>query len=154
MKKWIMGLALLAVVVYEGMPFSPIDIASLQPVELIRLSRQETWMIQTDTGDQGWGETVEEAFLDLKDHCPGKVFLDTADYLIVTAEALPMPEEIYVYLRPSCAVCLERGEALVAEAAAFLAVHKPEVTLGDYRAGGVQLPVLITREGGMELGSQ
>lgn len=153
MKRWIWYLAaLLCVAILGWMPFHGTDVAELQPVELLRVSvRQGYVLVETDTGDFGIGNSPESAFADLMKSTPGDVFLETADHLILAPEAVMLLPELMEYLRPACNLCVEQGEADLEKATAFLNAHQPEVTLQDHRAGEERLPVLVTEEGRMYL---
>lgn len=153
MKRWLWCLAALALAAVMGwMPFTGTDVGKLQPVEVIRVSMQgDLILVETDTGDVGMGADLDTAFADLKESTAGEIFLDTADYLLITRDAQGQLAELSEYLRPACAVCLEAGEAELEEAAAFLSAHDPELTLGAWRAGEQSLPSLVSREGRMYL---
>lgn len=153
MKRWIWYLAaLLAVAALGWMPFHGTDVAELQPVELLRIRMQSgAVLVETDTGDFGFGDTPGAAFADLKKSTAGDIFLETADHLILSPEAVTLLPELMKYLRPACNLCVEQGTADLEKATAFLNAHQPGVTLQDHRAGEDQLPVLVTREGRMHL---
>lgn len=153
MKRWIWCLAALVLTVaVGGMPFAGTDVAQLQPVEMIRVSQGERQvLVETDTGDRGVGSNLAEAFEDLKQTTSGHVFLETAEYLLLSPEMVERLPELTDYLRPACAVCLELGRAELERAAAFLSAHEPELTLRDYQAGRMDIPALITQKGEMHL---
>ena len=73
------------------------------------------------------------------------IFLDTADYLVIAREAIPLLPRLWEILRPATQVCL--GTGAEPEAARFLSAHKPGVTLNDIRAGMEALPALTQAEG-------
>lgn len=142
--------AIVLAAVWGGLPFSGTDVAKLQPVELIRVSKDRGQiLVETDTGDRGTGSNLAGAFADLKKTANGHIFLDTAAYLLVTSETENLLSEISDYLRPACFVCLEQGNAELERVSDYLSAHEPEVSLRDYRAGERQIPTLITREGRM-----
>ena len=153
MKRWLWCAgALLFTAVLGGMPFAGTDIAKLQPVEVLRVQKDGDMIsVELDTGDSGKGTTLEAALQDLKESTPGKVFLETADYLLINGEAEVLLESLAEYLRPACGVCLEAGEAKLEEAAQFLGVHEPGLTLQEYRAGDHALQELVVREERMYL---
>lgn len=153
MKRWLWYLAALLLVAALGwMPFTGTDVAKLQPVEVIRLSLEgDIIRVETDTGGSGSGTDLEEAFSDLKESTPGKVFLETADYLLLSREAQGLLEPLAAYLRPACSICLETGKAELETVADFLGAHEPGMTLQEYRAGKRELPELYAREGRMYL---
>lgn len=153
MKRWLWYLAgLLIVAAFGELPFSGTDVAELQPVEVIRVwSGHGLVGVETDTGDQGLGMDVASAIEDLKASTAGQVFLETAEHLIVTREALPLLSELADYMRPACTICLEAGETDLEEAAAFLEAHEPELKFRDFTAGEKTIPTLLTLEGRMRL---
>lgn len=153
MKRWMWCLgALILAAGLGGIPFAGTDVGKLQPVELIRVSRVgDRILVETDTGDRGTGADLAGAFEDLKQTTSGQVFLDTAEYLLVSPAAEGLLPELSEYLRPACGVCLERGKADLEQAAAYLSAHEPKLTLQDYRAGERGIPTLTTRKGEMHL---
>lgn len=144
---WYIG-AVVLVAALGWMPFQGTDVARLQPVELISVSQEENRvLVETDTGDSGRGETLELALEDLKNSTPGEIFLETAEYLLITPEGQSLLPELTKTLRPSCKVCLREGIVDLEEAAAYLSAHEPWLTLQDYRTGEKNLPTL-RMEGG------
>jgi len=134
------------------MPFQSTDVAKLQPVQVIRIDRvPEGFLVETDTGSTGLGDSVKAAFANLKDSAAGEVFWETAEYLLVGIKAVRHLPEAMPMLRPACNVCLELGRSALEEVAAFLDTHDPGVTLTDYRTGEYRLPVLVIEEGRMRL---
>ena len=85
MKKWLymLSLALAAFL----LPGKGTDVGTLIPVELVRLTAGDgTFVAAADTGDFGIGPTLEDAMADLAASAPGKVFLETADYLLLAPQ--------------------------------------------------------------------
>lgn len=153
MKRWLWYLLVIAAVAaLSGKNPSGTDVGRLQPVQVVRVSSTAGQiLIQTDTGDLGQGETLKEAFEDMKNTASSKVFLDTADYLILSPKCKSLLPALMEYLRPACSVCLEDGEPDLEQVGKFLEVHDPKLTLMRYRAGQRELKTLVTREGRMEL---
>lgn len=149
MKHWVWYLVgLLVTAVAFGMPFTASDVAKLQPVQVVQVSVETDGItVQTDTGDLGIGETLSGAFDDLKRTTPGYVFLETAQYLLVTHSAAPLLQELSLYLRPGCSVYMLYGEAELTKVAQYLSAHASDVTLRDCAAGDCSLPLLMA-EGG------
>lgn len=143
MKRIYLYAALLATLTLA--PKSTADVGELLPVELISIYRVGSEIhVETDLGLRGLGESLEDAMKDLRSMAPGKVFLDTADYLILAPETLDLAPELLKTLRPATQVCL--GLHTDAGAAQFLSAHAPGVTLAELRTGHPKLPILTQRE--------
>lgn len=143
MKRWIVLAAFLAVIL--ALPQRQGDVADLLPVELVYVYKEGNLLrVETDTGQFGEGATLAQALEELRATAPGEVFLDTADYLILTRDTVECLPQLADLLRPGTQVCL--GFQADAQAAAYLAAHKPGVTLKDCRSGAVALPTLVKRE--------
>ena len=109
-----------------SLPFRGTDVGKLQPVGLIQLYMEDGMVvIVTDTGDSGRGDTAEAAFENLEDSTSGLIFLDTADYLLMSKEAISQAEGLQRYLKPSIRVCLAEQGIDPVQAAEYLAVHRP-----------------------------
>ena len=149
--KWIVCV-FLAAGIFGKLSVFGTDVAKLQPVEVVRVSNcGDTVVIETDTGSSGAGENVASALAALKQTAQGIVFLDTAEYLIVSENMVDRIHELEAYLRPGCSICREKGNTDLKKAASFLMVHDPNVTLKDYQAGIKKIPILKTWEGKMIL---
>lgn len=153
MKKWLWyALVIGAVALLSGNSAAGTDVGKLQPVQVVRVSSAAGQvLIETDTGNWGIGETLKNAFEDMKETASAEIFLDTADYLIVDERCRELLTALTAYLRPSCAVCVGDGEVDMEKIGEFLEYHKPELTLSRYQAGETDLPVLRTEDGRMEL---
>ena len=125
------------------------NIGTLQPVQVLVISANGGVRLQTDTGEEASAASVADAMERLRASATGEVFMDTADYLLISDMFLL--EEVKPYLRPSCRVCLFRGEPELEKLGAFLMQHDPGVTIKDCNADRVTLPVLRSEEGRMEL---
>ena len=114
-------------------PVERLDVAKLQPVQTvaIHVTGGEV-VLQTDTKDKGQAETLQAAIDDLEENTPGVIYLDTAEYLLVTEEAVSYVEELENYLHPSVKVSLWDGEGSVEEAAKFLGVRRDLPTLKQW----------------------
>lgn len=149
MKLWSWGAAVvLALVVFT--PFQGKKLAMLEPARLLYVTvEQQLVCVETDTGSQGVGITLQQALNDMQECASAEVFLDTADYLVVSVGALPLVGELSQYLRPGCRICAAVTKVDPEEAAAYLDAHKPNRTLQEANDGNI--PVLMTREGRMQL---
>lgn len=152
MKIFLLYICIFAVAVFGWLPFEGTELGKLKPVELVLLSQEEgTVILSTDTGDSGRGTTVSGALENLKATAAGILFLDTADFLIVTPDCAELIDELGDYLRPSCSVCLGPADLKPEETAAFLQKHQPKTTLRDRKTGEKALETLKITEGRMEL---
>lgn len=134
MKKWLYLLSALAAVgILSRLPHPARDIAKLKPVRAVYLSMEQgSLTIETDTGDTGSGRDLTAAYEDLRSGADGEVFLDTAEFLILSPE-ISVTADFYTLLRPACRVVFT-GEAPDLESVSdYLAVHTPETTLADLR---------------------
>ena len=153
MNEWVhYGLLFALIALFGGKSEQGSDVGKLQPVQVVRVSSDAgAVQIETDTGDFGSGISLKEALEDLEKTSSAEVFLDTADYLIVTKECKGLLSALTRELRPSCAVCVEDGKTDMEQVAAFLEYHKPKVTLMHCKAGQQKFPILRTNGGRMEL---
>lgn len=153
MKRWLLyALLFLGALIWSGKPFCGTDVAKLSPVEVLSVDvHQGDIRLQTDTGNVGIGETVTQALEDMKKTTPGTVFLETADYLLVTEKSEPLIEQLRPYLRPNCSVCLAKGELKMEKVADYLNAHEPGISLQDLRTGNKKLPTLTTEKGRLKL---
>lgn len=153
MKRWLWYAVVVAAVAFlGGKNPTGSDVGDLQPVQVVRFYGDAGQVvIETDTGAFGKGETLKSALENMKATTASEVFLDTADYLLISKECEGLLPFLTSYLRPSCAVCVTDGAPIMEEVGAYLEIHVPKVTLMRYRAGNQALPVLKTREGRMEL---
>lgn len=118
-------------------PFESGDIADFCPVEILCMERTRTGIrIRADGGISASGETIPEALRALAETAPGRLLLDTADYLVCT-DLLPDAGLLLdCGLRPATCVCCaavtpEEPETL----AKYLREHKTRVTLGELEDG-------------------
>lgn len=150
MKRWGILLAVLLLAAWKIFPSR--DVGDLQPIEVLYVyPRAGLICIDSDTGDQGVGRTAGEAFRDLRQRASGEVFLDTADYLLLSPGMESELDDLWRELRPGCRVCWAIGMPDLEQVGAFLAAHEPETTLLLLRSGAETLPILRTTEGGMRL---
>lgn len=153
MKRWLFCAAIIltaALLSGKGLPGA--DVGKLQPVQVVCISGGADWVkIETDTGDVGTGSDLEQAFGDMKATSSAEIFLDTAEYLLISQGSEGFISEMMTHLRPSCSVCIVDGEPDLEKVGAFLHQHEPKITLMHYRAGHRQLPTLKIQEGRMEL---
>ena len=105
-------------------PVKGADIASLHPVEVISICRDEhEIVIRTDTGDWGKGTDGFSALQNLKETTAGTVYLDTAEYLLIEEGVEEIVEQLRPVIKRSVRICRAEKEVDLKEAAAFLPVH-------------------------------
>ncbi len=153
MKRWPWYIAALILTAVLGwMPFEGSDVAKLEPVEVVWVQQvADSVRVKTDTDNMGTGKNLSAAFQNLKDSTPGRVFLETADYVLINQEAASILPELAQYLRPASGVCILESNAELDEIAQFLNAHSPKVSLLDCQKGNIQLQRLIVQEGRMQL---
>ncbi len=123
---------ILALAAAVAVPMRGTDVGKLQPVGLIQIYKEgESLVIITDSGDSGVGTTIQEAFENLEDTTPGVIFLDTADFLLVSREVGSQIKEVEGYLKPSVRICVAQERVDPKQASEYLSVHHPGVKLKD-----------------------
>ena len=106
-------------------PLERLDIAHLEPVQTLAINVDgDIVKLETDTGNKGQGKTISEAVKDMEAQTSGVIYLDTAQYLLVTESAFSVIEEIGQHLHPGTFVCMWDGEGSVAGAAQYLEIRK------------------------------
>lgn len=125
------------------------DVGRLQPVEVVYLDKQDDVIcIETDTGDAGYGKTIEEAFDDLEETAKGVIYLDTASFLLVSETARELTKEISGKLKDDTGICICPEKPDLQEAAVFLNAHPP---LSKLRDSGSETAKLMQENGRLRL---
>ena len=107
------------------------DIGQLQPVEVVQLyEKNGLFILKTDTGDMGWGLTVDEAVRKLKETTPGQIYLDTADYLLIEEGVEASIPALRPYLKRRTTMAFGPEGVDLQETAAYLRVHRPSEKVG------------------------
>ena len=120
-------------------PVERLDVAKLEPVQTVAVSVADGQInFETDTGNRGRGENVQAAIDDLEENTPGVIYLDTAQYLLITEQAAQYSQELEKYLRTTVKVSLWDGQGRVEQAAKFLAVRGDLLTLRRWNRAGWQ----------------
>lgn len=142
MKRYLLWIAA-AVIAISCFSEKGTDVGKLVPVQLLQVYRENGMLVlETDTGDVGRGYTVEKALNDLKDKASGTIFLDTADYLLVTDETAIRINALASVMRPGTEVCMVKEPVDGEQAAKYLEAHTPEASILRIRTGGVKIPIL------------
>lgn len=147
---WIWGLLALAVLALR-LPGQAWDASELEPAETVLVGRHDRYIrIETDTGAWGEGQDLAAAAEDLNRRTAGRIFLETADYLLL--EGSPWdPETLRELFRPGCWVCMAEGVEDLEEAGRFLRIHRPDATLLRLSGERVRLKTLTAEKGGLLL---
>lgn len=124
------------------------DVGKLAPAQVVQIyAEEEKWVVRTDLGNEGKGESLEEAFGDLQLRTPGEVFLDTAEYLLISGEAAGELPVLKRWLKKNCLVCINDGVEDLESAAAYLEAHPPGQRLKDC-ANGTEICDALQEEDG------
>ena len=129
----ILGLLFLA-------PLERADIAKLLPIEAVAVYVENGEVVlETDTQDRGRGTDVANALQVLKDTTPAVVYLDTAEFLLVSKDAVGYVEQLNNYLKPSVKVCICEASGRVKEAVKYLEVHGNLPKLRDWNEQNISM---------------
>ena len=150
MKRWMWILC--GILVFQLLGETGTQVENLKPVQLLYGSREaDKIILKTDTGDMGSGESLQEALANMQKTASGRIFLETADLLLLSESSADLLPELRTVLRPAVRVCIANQEPDLKAAAEYLSYHEPETILGQLRSRKYPLPELILKEGGMEL---
>ena len=128
-KKVILYIAALALLLLGG---KGTDIGRLRPVEVVQLYEKGGLLfLKTDTGDMGWGLTINQAVKKLKETTPGEIYLDTADFLLVEKGMEANLPSMRSYLKGKTGMVYSAEEMDLEAAAAYLHVHRPSGIIGN-----------------------
>lgn len=147
MKKTVLCFLAITIVSVAGfLPFKGTDVSKLQPVEVLVLQYKDgLYTISGEDGLIGYGEDVLSALEDLKATASGEVFLETANYLLISENCLACIAELSDFLRPACQLYQLDGEGVLDSVAKYLESHPSNVTLLSYRQNMSQIPRLIVQ---------
>ena len=129
-----------------AIPVEKLDVGDLEPVQAVWVYREKDQIVlETDTEDRGMGQTVDEALGDLEAHCLGIIYLDTAQYLLVSENTTDRIEALRRHLKGSVELCLWDGQGSVEDAAKYMSAHENGYSLKAWNEG-VKLPVLTLKK--------
>ena len=128
---------ILYVVILSALFFAPLermDVAKLLPIQAVAVYMEDGAVIlETDTENKGRGDNVENALENLKEITPAVVYLDTAEFLLVSENAVSYLNELRDFLKPSVKVCVCEAVGQVKDAAKYLDVHGNLPKLRDWK---------------------
>lgn len=144
MRKMMLCIAAIAMTGFVGLlPFTGTDVGKLHPVEVLAVSvSDEQITVETDTGLEGTGKSLKAAIEDLKQTSAGKIFLETANYLLVNEDGISLLPELFALLRPACQVYISAGSGKMDKVSKYLESHPSDVTLLRYMQGMENIPKL------------
>lgn len=149
MRNWIYMLLLAATALF--FPSRGTEVGNLIPVELIALRMENGVVVASaDTGDSGKGKDIDEAMEDLRAGAAGEIFLDTADYLLLSAAFRGSREQLERWFRPGTLVYAAEDQVDPEKAAAYLQSRTGGLALNQLE-NAVPLETLIPSGGGVKL---
>lgn len=158
MKKLLCGLLVLGALAALGLlPFKGTDAAKLLPVKTVIVTKSgESYTVDIGAGVRAVGRTLSEALERLREEVTGRVFLPTAEQVILTEPAEEAAEAVAEESAFRPAAGIYRTPEPAPDAGAFgeyLASHPSNVTLLDLRialAAGEQarIPTVRAADGG------
>lgn len=149
MKNWLYMLVLGAMAVL--FPGRGTDVGELLPVELVRLRVEDgIYQAATDTGDLGTGPSLADAMEDLREGASGEIFLETADYLLLSEDTKECWDGLKEWFRPGTLVYGAEEAVEPEKTAAYLRSHTGGVPLNRLNRT-VKLDRVIQSEGRVRL---
>ena len=115
-------------------PMQRVNIADLLPIESLAVYMEAGWVVlETDTAHKGFGETVEQALADLKENTAKVVYLDTAEYLLISEDATEQIDALRSHLKASVKVAVCEAKGKVKEVVEYLRLHQKMPTLRRWK---------------------
>ncbi len=130
-------------------PLDRVEIADLEPIQAVWLHQDgEGITLKTDTEDIGKGATVQEALVNMKQNSSGIIYLDTAQYLLVSQSAQQQIADMQPYIKGSALVCIWNGQGDMSEAVKYADSHKVGGKLKNWKPDSKlpELPYFIKKE--------
>ncbi len=127
---------ILYILILGALFFAPVEsaeVAKLEPVQAVWMYMEnDSVVLETDTEDKGSGATVEGALADMKRRSAGIIYLDTAQYVLVTGaeQQIPALEQL---LKGSVRLCLWSGNGELAEAVKYADAHEIGTKVRDWK---------------------
>lgn len=115
-------------------PVEKLDVAKLEPVQTVAISvESDVVVLETDTENIGKGKDVDSALSDLKETTPGVIYLDTAEYLLVSENAIAHVDALRQYLRSGVRVSLWDEKGSIKDASKYLGIRTDLPKLKDWK---------------------
>ena len=140
MRRTILYIGILAALFF--VPVEQMEVGKLIPVQVVSIYKEDAnYVIETDTENKGLGSTAQAALQNLKDTADGTIYLDTAQYLLITQDTRDAVEILRKHLKPSVEMSAMETPVKVKEVAQFLESHGRLPKLKQWKMHK-ELPVL------------
>lgn len=124
------------------LPVERMDVSQLRPIEVIAVYKEDGAVIlETDTEDVGRGADALAALEDMKQTSAAVIYLDTAEYLLISQDAAEEAEKLRDTLKESVQLCVAQQKIDLQEAAKYLPVHGELPKLRNWKPGQI-LPII------------
>lgn len=131
-----------AIIIISALPLERTDVGKLRPVETVMMYKNgQNIVIETDTDDIGIGIDVASAFENLKASAPAIIYLDTANFLLVSENVTDQVEQLRQVLKHNVEIYQFEGEVNPRMASEFLSVHGGGMKLKHWKQGAQLLTV-------------
>ena len=143
------------------LPFHADDVAGMLPVKTVFITRSgEEYSVDVGAGVQAVGRTLSEALERLREESPGKVFLPTAEQIVLTDHDEDTVDAVAeeTAFRPAAGICKTHLPKPDAKALGqYLEAHPSEYTILDLRADlltgtPAAIPLVFQVDGGFRFG--
>lgn len=132
-------------------PTESVKLGEIRPVELVSIRYQDNQIVlETDTEDIGAGNDLDAALKNLYETSTGRVYLDTAKFLLVEESAAEQAQKLSVALKDNVRVCCRNGDMDIKEATEYLRQHNPDMKLKQW-GKETNLQTLKAEKGRMKL---
>ena len=146
MRRWMWILC--GILAFQFLERTGTEPEQLKPVQLLLAEKTgERVILKTDTVDYGEGYTVKEALQNMEDSADGRIFLETAELLILKGTYEELLADLQKVLRPAVGICTTEERLDPAKAAEYLSVLRPEHSFLELRVGNHELPQLQWEKG-------
>lgn len=143
MKKWVILGALLLLL----LPQRGTELGKLLPVETLFIEKEAgEYVLSADAGGTARGKSLKAAVENLQRSAPGEIFLDTADYVLLTRETMDCIGELSAFVCPGTQVYVAEQGVCFEKIGDFLRTHGPEAPLYRVKKGEIEIPILCAEE--------
>ena len=148
MRRWRWIVFVLAAIAMVRVEHTGVSINQLEPVEAIMVRMEEGRIcVETDTGARGIGTDLTKAVENLYVSSSSKIFLETAQYLLLDTKTDALAEKMNGIVRPNTRVCRFRGEEDLSQVVLYLRNHPPKRRLRDVVLQNNEIQTLYYQKG-------